>query len=448
MKKKTLNWNIAFEISPILAASGSFGDKSGVYRINYNLIKYLSTYFHQQKLPHQIFLYTINPTLLFNMNIDLYELLKRDNVHLLKLPNLTSRYLHEYPIFNHLGIRYVAKLINKLIYKRILEKTLFQRYLGSLSEILRTNHVRVVHHSESGFVDLPGFANVIHINDIVPIKFPFWQRKLTVEIHKRKLNFTESSAQGVICISESTKRDLLDYLPRLSLPDRLVRVIFPGADNHQTTNSIPLADLNHIISGKGYSVLKKDNYFLYFGTIEPRKNIPLLVTVFNHLLTSGTFADAKLTLVGGRGWGKTYDDLQRFIAENYPISSDSPIIFLDFLNDNYLASLIKNARAVVYPSLYEGFGLPVAESMRLGTPVITSNVASLPEVAGDACLTIDPLNPEALESAMIKIYRSPTIRASLSQKGLKQSAQFTWANCAKSTYQFYVDLLRHLERSS
>lgn len=442
MKHKTSNWNIAFEVSPILAASGSFGDKSGVYRINYNLIRYLSDYFHEEKLPHQIYLYTLNPPLIYNISLDLYELIQRDNIHLIKLPHLTAPYLTDYKIFDHLIIRFIIKHLNNYVYKPILEKTLFAKYLMQINRILKKNHVKIIHHSESGFVSLGNFKNVIHINDLVPIKFPFWQRKMTVDIHKRKLRFAETYAQGIICISESTKRDLLEYLPSIKNDGHLTEVIYLGANNLDSKRGIPFSALNHVIKGKGYGSIESQKYLLYFGTIEPRKNINLLVSVFHHLVQDPDFSSYKFVLVGGRGWGKAYDSLQNFVREHYPLLKDSPIIPLDFLSDDYLSALIENARAVVYPSLYEGFGLPVVESMLHKTPVITSNVSSLPEAGGDACIYVDPLDPAALESSMRQIITDDALYAELVKKGLRHAHKFSWKQSARSTYHFYQKLLR------
>ena len=133
-------WNIAFEISPILAASGSFGDRSGVYRINYNLIKSLSEYLEAEKLPNQIYLYTLNPALNFNIGLDLSTLLSHSNIHFAKIEYPSGRYLQEYQIFDHAGIRFIIKWVDQVIYRPIIENIVFARYLYRLSKQFKKYH--------------------------------------------------------------------------------------------------------------------------------------------------------------------------------------------------------------------------------------------------------------------------------------------------------------------
>lgn len=433
-------WNIAFEISPILAASGSFGDRSGVYRINYNLIKYLSEYLEQANLPTQIYLYTLNPALNYNMGLDLNDLLERPNIHFPKIEYPSGRYLQEYQIFDHAGVRFIIKWIDQVLYRPIIENIVFAKYLRRLSRLFKKNHIKIIHHSESGFAFIKGFVNVIHIHDLVPFKFPFWQRPTTIDIHRRKIKFATKKCQGVICISHHTVKDFLHYIQVYKLPEPNRRVIYLGPEQFPSSVSANLKNLNASLRASGRRIVRPRKYFLFFGTIEPRKNTTVLISVFDKLKKSGHLAQFDLVLVGGKGWGKVYDNTQDYLKENYPDTITSPIIMLDFLSDEYLHTLITQSYAVVYPSFYEGFGLPVLESMQYGVPVITSKTSSLPEVAGEACLYIDPSDPTTLEQALLKLANSAELHQQLSLASLRQAAKFSWQKMARETFEYYTYL--------
>ncbi len=189
-------------------------------------------------------------------------------------------------------------------------------------------------------------------------------------------------------------------------------------------------DLNIILS-KQKNIIKKGRYLLYYGTFEPRKNIISLVEAFYELQKNHEIPkDFRLVLTGGDGWGEKKKLIKNFIKENYPLNVKSNIIMFDFLNDDYLVSLIKNAFAVVYPSLYEGFGLPVLESISLGTTVICSNNSSLPEVAENAAIYISPNDYFDLKNKIKYLINHPNIAKNLSKNGLKQSRKFTWEKSA------------------
>lgn len=372
--RKNKNWNIAFEISPILAASGSYGDKSGVYRINFNLIKYLSRYLKKNKIDQKIYLYTLSPHLAFNKNFDLINLLKEENVEFIKLPYYVVPSLMDYPISNIPFIRYFVKIFDKM-YIKILENVLFAKYTTALNNELKKRNVKITHHSESGFVYLKDSLNVIHVNDLSPIKFPFWSRAETVEIHKRKLQFAEQFCEGIISISENTKKDLIDYLNQFSsqVEDK-VKTIYLGAAELIENAQPSLNQLNQVVAQNHSTTLVGGKYLLYFGTIEPRKNLITLTTVFAHLKKIGELENFKLVLVGGKGWGKTHKMVLEFIKEQYPIKKESQILLMDFISDEYLSTLISNAHSVVYTPFYEGFGLPILESMQHGIQIGRAHV--------------------------------------------------------------------------
>jgi len=157
------------------------------------------------------------------------------------------------------------------------------------------------------------------------------------------------------------------------------------------------------------------------ATLEPRKNILRLIKAFVSL----NLADYQLVLAGKPGWGS----LSLPQADN--------IIYPGFISDRDLPTLYSGADFFVYPSLYEGFGLPVLEAMACGTPVITSNISSLPEIVGQAGLLINPKSQTELETAILKLVKTPNLCRQYSKKGIVKARQFNWPACAQKTLDLY-----------
>jgi glycosyltransferase involved in cell wall biosynthesis len=175
-----------------------------------------------------------------------------------------------------------------------------------------------------------------------------------------------------------------------------------------------------------------ERYILFVGTLEPRKNVQTLLQAFAQIIAETPQDDLMLVIAGGKGWG----------GEDYMSTVDTlklhdHVRFAGFVEDDHLPALYRSALLFVYPSLYEGFGLPVLEAMACGTPVITSNRASLPEVAGDAALLVDPTRPEALAAAMTSIMNDGKLRQALRAKGLARARTFTWDAVAQQTVAIY-----------
>ena len=172
-------------------------------------------------------------------------------------------------------------------------------------------------------------------------------------------------------------------------------------------------------------------YLLYVGTLEPRKGIESLLTAFAQLADS----DVRLVIIGKKGW--MFETLDAKVAA---LNLGSRVTFTGFVADEDLPALISGATAFVYPSVYEGFGLPVLEAMQCGTPVITSRVSSLPEVAGDASLMVRPGDVEELTRAMRRLLAEPGLREELRGRGIAQAARFSWQQTAALTAEVYHDV--------
>ncbi len=178
-----------------------------------------------------------------------------------------------------------------------------------------------------------------------------------------------------------------------------------------------------------------ERYVLFVGILQPRKNVATLLRAFSLLLVEKLGQDLKLVVAGERGWG--YGDLFETVEA---LGLHDHVIFTGFVEEEDLPDLYRGALLFVYPSLYEGFGLPILEAMACGTPVITSNISSMPEVAGDAAVLVDPTQPEALASAMASVLTDEELRKGLQWKGIARASGFSWDAVARKTLQVYTSL--------
>lgn len=459
--------NIAFEISPFITASGAFGDKSGVYRYMYGLISSLSEKLEQKDKNAKIVLFSFSLDLIKQpLNFDILKLTDKKNIIILnKYPKFKNNQDFENAaIFNLPFLKLCVKAVNKLfnikfniksLYLNCLNRIKFNKYLSFLTHDFKKNKVSIIFHSQTGFFPLTNFKfkHISTIYDLTPIFMEQYHRAETQNLLLRKLKFVKKFCDGIICISQSTKKDLICYSK--AFKNKKIVIAYPGLDpNFQSYShrqppaasrqSLTLSnkclteanDLKLILNNN----IPPKKYLLYYGTFEPRKNLIYLVKAFADLKENKEIPDDFiLVLCGGDGWGNIKRNIKNYLRENY-ISKEKSVIVIDYLNDNYLRLLIKNAYAVVYPSLYEGFGLPVLESMALGTPVICSNNSSLPEVGKDAVLYINPADFLDLKNKIKYLINNPAVAKKLSEKGIIQSKKFTWEKTAKKVMSFLETL--------
>lgn len=224
-------------------------------------------------------------------------------------------------------------------------------------------------------------------------------------IHSRALK----RADLIISISEATKKDLIRIF---KIPPQKINVVYLGFSKICDIASEPIQNL----PGK---------FFLFVGAIKERKNVLGVVKAFDEYKKSG--GKHKL-VIAGNGSGEYYEKILKFIKENN--LSDS-IIFLGQITDGNLSYLYKKTEALLYPSFLEGFGLPILEAQDCGLPVVTSNVLSLPEVAGNGAILVDPINPSEISEAVKKISSDPIFRQNLIEKGFLNSKKFSWQKTAQ-----------------
>jgi glycosyltransferase involved in cell wall biosynthesis len=230
-------------------------------------------------------------------------------------------------------------------------------------------------------------------------------------------------AHLVLADSQSTRRDLVRLLG--VVPERVV-VVYPGVSPR--FQPLPAAVCEAVRERLGLPPA----FLLFVGTLEPRKNLVRLLEAFSHLVetTSGEAAQLALVIAGRKGW--LYEDIFATLAR---LRLQSRVVFLDFVDDADLPALYNLARLFIYPSLYEGFGLPVVEALACGTPVVTSHAASLPEVAGDAALMVDPLDSRAIAHGIMQaLEHSAELRAA----GPRFAQRFCWEQSGRALLACYL----------
>ena len=235
--------------------------------------------------------------------------------------------------------------------------------------------------------------------DMIPLRFPNRFSPLTT-YHKYYTPEVFKQAEHIICISESTANDIIQFY---QIPShKITPILLAGDSSHFQFLNLPTR-----------------NYFLYVGRQDPYKNLQRLITAFSALPHRN---DYELWLAGP--YDQRYSPLLEIQTQELGISH--LVKFLNYVSYDELPIIINQAIALVFPSLWEGFGLPVLEAMACGTPVITSNISSLPEVAGDAAILINPYNPGEITAAMTTIINDSETRKQLVEKGLKRANQFSW----------------------
>ena len=289
-----------------------------------------------------------------------------------------------------------------------------------------TNYPNIIHGTNFTVFPYKKSLKVITLYDLTFLRYPEYVDQVVANYAakvKRCLQWTDL----VIAISESTKEDAINYL-QIS-PEKI----------HVT----PLASRyypNYLSQEKQEKLKRYCNYdfsrpyLLFVSTIEPRKNIVALITAFNYLKHKYKI-EHNLVLIGKKGW--RYQPIFSAIAES-PYQQN--IYHLDYLSDDLVALFYTLATVFVYPSHYEGFGLPVLEAMNLGTPVITSNSSSLPEVVGNAGLLINPDDPMELAEAIFQVISNSQLQQDLIIKGQKRAKSFSWEKTAKETLKAYAKL--------
>ena len=240
------------------------------------------------------------------------------------------------------------------------------------------------------------------------------------------------TADAIVADSACTQRDAA-RLYRVDIAR--VNVIYPGVSVHFRPADPQVVQAIR----KKYGL--PERFILYVGTIEPRKNLTALLEAFRHLLATCSPLPAtcslRLVIVGKKGW--LYEGVFRRLRE---LGLEDRVHFTGYVPDGDLPALYSAASVFVFPSLYEGFGLPVLEAMACGTPVIASNTSSLPEVVGEAGLLVNPHDIHTLVAALKRVLADEHLRAEMKAQGLERAQAFTWERTARETLRVYEEVLR------
>lgn len=244
----------------------------------------------------------------------------------------------------------------------------------------------------------------------------------------RRLNlftdFAVKKSDKIIAVSESTRNDILKFYPNVK--EEKIKVIYHGFDSELFQKEISEETKNKtLISYK----LKAKSYILYVGALQPRKNLKTLISAFETAKTE--MPELKLVLAGEKAW--MWEDILDQISK---CKYKEDIVITGILSFDEIVILYKNASLFVFPSLYEGFGIPVLEAMAAGIPVISARNSSLVEVGGDAAAYFDSLNSKELAEKIIEVLSSEDTRKNMIENGNEQIKKFSWDKCARETIEF------------
>jgi glycosyltransferase involved in cell wall biosynthesis len=312
----------------------------------------------------------------------------------------------------------------------------YKKYLpGIYNEILGVatlNKEKLdVLHSPSHMSRIPtGYSGktVVTINDLTALKIPEVLPKVARARSSALLNLMTSKADKIIAVSNSIKKDIVENFKHT---EEKIEVVYSGFDKRLFAE-YGNTDKEKILNK--YEI--KDKYILFLGTLEPAKNIVRLLEAFkifkNNLKKEKIHCDYKLVLAGKRGWlANEYKQIAKDLGIN------KSVVFTGYVIGDELVPLFQNSEFFVLPSLYEGFGSTILEAFATGTPVMASNVSSIPEIAGDAAILVNPIDILEIAENMMKLAKDENLRNMLREKGKKQLEKFNWEKCAQETLAVY-----------
>jgi glycosyltransferase involved in cell wall biosynthesis len=269
--------------------------------------------------------------------------------------------------------------------------------------------------------------SVVTIHDCIHLMFPqYLPNRFAFAYAKTSIGMAAKRATRVLTVSESSKRDILRFVD--AEPDK-IDVIYNAYDERF---AIDPAEEDVVRVRERFQL--QDEFVLYAGNVKPHKNLERLIEAFQIVRKRG-LDHLKLVMIG--------DEISKYTALRRAVHRyqlHKYVRFLGYLPEETLAVMYRLAGVFVFPSLYEGFGLPPLEAMASGTPVVTSNVSSLPEVAGDAAILVDPYDPAAIADGIFRVLTDERLRKHLSQRGLARAGMFSWEQSVRRVHKIYADV--------
>ncbi len=301
---------------------------------------------------------------------------------------------------------------------RFVSSTWMQLTAPQLARKLRLNLFWGTRHHLPLF--LPSrVKTVLTIHDIVHVVCPETMAIYNLILERMLMRCSIRKADYIICDSRSTE---LGVRKTYGPFNKKIRIIYPGTPNMGPQSS----EIN------GLTEPLPDKYFLFVGTLEPRKNFWRILKAFEAI--DPRLHNIYLVVVGGRGWKNK--ELRRALDHQ---TLGKYVHLTGYISDDQLRLFYDNALCLLFPSLYEGFGFPILEAMSCGTPVITSNISSMPEVAGEAAILVNPFDVNELKNAMMSILKDVELRKNLSKRGLERVKNFSWDTCARQVLKIFED---------
>jgi glycosyltransferase involved in cell wall biosynthesis len=293
---------------------------------------------------------------------------------------------------------------------------------------LRRERIDLFHAPHYVLPPLTPCKSVVTIHDCIHLRFPqYLPNRLAYVYARSSLWMATHRAARVLTVSETSKRDILRYF---NVPEKKIDVIYNAIDE-RLGEAPTAAEVDQV--RERYQL--NDPFILYAGNIKPHKNLERLIEAF-HRMRRGPLEHIKLLIIGDEI--SKYATLRRTV---HRLKLHKHVRFFGFVPDKTLASLYRLASVFVFPSLYEGFGLPPLEAMAAGTPVITSNVSSLPEVVGEAAILIDPYDLDAIADAMRRVLTDEALRLDLRTRGLARVKEFSWDRSISRVREIYGEVL-------
>jgi glycosyltransferase involved in cell wall biosynthesis len=269
--------------------------------------------------------------------------------------------------------------------------------------------------------------SVVTIHDCIHLRFPeYLPNRFALRYARASIWMAARTSRRILTVSEASKRDILRFF---DVPPEKIAVIYNGIDErfHLQPPEEEMARVKQRYQLEG-------DFVLYVGNVKPHKNLGRLLDAF-HLVRQGGLDHLKLVVIGDEI--SKYTELRRAV---HRLNLHKHIRFLGFMPDASLAVLYRLAAVFVFPSLYEGFGLPPLEAMASGCPVVTSNVSSLPEVVDDAAVLVDPTEAESIADGVRRVLTDPTLAAALRVRGLARAAEFSWERSVRKIRAIYGEV--------
>jgi glycosyltransferase involved in cell wall biosynthesis len=311
----------------------------------------------------------------------------------------------------------VGKLIPNLAYE------VQQRWRGQHFRAGLEQHGSALYHEPNFLAFKTTLPTVVTVHDLSILRYPETHPKDRVAFMSKRIGKSILRADCVITDSEYVRQEVL---AEFNLPaEKVVSVLLAASDNF-----MPVAGNELAVTLAQFSLIA-GQYILAVGTLEPRKNLTTAIRAYTQL-PEAIRNEIPFVVAGMKGWRT--EGLDREVAA---LIDKGQIRLLGFVADEALPALYSGARVFVYPSLYEGFGLPPLEAMACGAPVIVSNRSSLPEVVGDAGLQVDALDVDGLAEAMLSVIENDELRTSLGKRGIERASTFSWQHCAEQTLGVY-----------